>query len=290
MNFIRFLLISIYSTALGMHMSLGVFMSSWDFIGPHLCYTSVILCLAFYIANKALVYIFLIERIHQLREIARRVDFVWSVGVVIILAGFGTIAVFAFLDPVHDLSSIDGKCRIGLRSKATIFLLAYDVGTNIVLTGIFVFQSYKWVEDLPFEAQLKTLTSFIPNALGRLPPTTTVRDFRVQLGHVMMSKSLVGAIAVTIPTLTNLIILYTLGGHERGWLCFTTCTIDGISPSTCLFPLCPNWKADFQAVTWSVIVVHWLTSHPAVDLVDNPIGQRASTHLPGGSGEYHEMS
>ena len=53
----------------------------------------------------------------------RQRDWVYIIGILIFLFGFGVLAVFAFVKPVTTLSQIDGKCRIGLPLVITIPLL-----------------------------------------------------------------------------------------------------------------------------------------------------------------------
>lgn len=43
----------------------------------------------------------------------------------------------------------------------------------------------------------------------------------------LLVKSTVGAIAIIIPTIINLALLFRNHGHELSWLCLTICTIDG---------------------------------------------------------------
>ena len=54
-------------------------------------------------------------------------------------------------------------------------------------------------------------------------------DTQENLLMFMMIKGTMGALAIIMPTVANLAILFKLNGHEQGWLCFTVCTIDGMS-------------------------------------------------------------
>lgn len=229
MNVAKFLVFSIYIGALFMHVAVGALLSGWDFTSPHLCWVAIIVCLSLYITNKILVYTFLLERIHHTRNIPRREDYLWFVAVGTVFAGFGAIVAFAFMNPVDTMSKIDGKCRIGLHNQNTLFLLGYDVAINLGITAIFLVQCYQWVRDLPLKEQLKVLVCFVPNAFNRLHATgSDRREWEVEQCKILLSKSLFGAIAIVISTIANLVILYLLHGHERGWLCFTTCTLDGL--------------------------------------------------------------
>lgn len=58
---------------------------------------------------------------------------------IVVAFGFGTITVFAFIYPLTDLSTTDGKCRIGLPLKVLIPLLSLDAIINLALTGVFIY-------------------------------------------------------------------------------------------------------------------------------------------------------
>ncbi len=219
---------AIYIGALSMHVSTGILMSGWDFVSPHLCWVAITMCLSFYIANKILVYTFLVERVHQLRELRRYKDPVWLIAALLIIGGFGTIAVFAFINPIDEISNIDGKCLIGLHSRSTLLLLGYDVVINLTLTALFLAQSYEWMRNLPMKGKLRVLGYFIPNAFNRMPPTNSLQAYKAAVLDVMISKSLVGAMVIILPTIANFVILYKSNGHEKGWICFTACTLDGL--------------------------------------------------------------
>lgn len=212
-----------------MYISLGVFMSAWSSQGQHLCRASILLCLSFYISNKAVLYMCLMERIHQLRNVQHRHESVRIIGAIIVLAGFGTVAFFAFYKPVHQVSRVDGKCRIGLKSVSIILLLVHDALMNVIIAVAFIVNSWHWLKDLPKKRQLKTFVYFIPNALNRLPATTTFEEWQTQVLYVMVSKSLVGSFVTIMATFGNLIVIYVLHGHEQAWVCFTSCTLDGMT-------------------------------------------------------------
>ena len=64
-------------------------------------------------------------------------DRVWLLGIFIICGGFGTIAIIGYMSPVVELSSLDGRCRIGLPPRVSFPLLCFDVAVNFLLTGVF---------------------------------------------------------------------------------------------------------------------------------------------------------
>ena len=192
-------------------------------------------------------YIFLIERAHALRAayVRRTHDWIWVLGIAAISIGFGTIAIVAFVYPSASISTMDGECRIGLPSKVTIPLLAYDITINVALTALFI---YLLVPSLRFEFR------------GPRPRQWACRSFRCTVRRQEWSqsheegldnnlfsrryqsqetrrtmrwlawKSVIGAVLVLLPTVGNLGFLYYVRGTELGWLCITLCTLDSTSP------------------------------------------------------------
>ncbi|KAF2118019.1 hypothetical protein BDV96DRAFT_644350 [Lophiotrema nucula] len=118
-----------------------------------LCYSAAIICLVFYTGNKLAIYVFLLERARVLRApfTSRLKDWIWVAGIIVIVGDFGTIAIIGYISPVVDLSTIDGRCRIGLPPQVSFPLMSFDVGVNFALTGVFIYllkpvlaSSQKW--------------------------------------------------------------------------------------------------------------------------------------------------
>lgn len=65
------------------------------------------------------------RRAHALRApyLRRAHGWVRLARMIVVASGFGTITVFAFIYPLTDPSTTDGKCRIGFPLKVTIPLL-----------------------------------------------------------------------------------------------------------------------------------------------------------------------
>ena len=149
------------------------------------------------------------------------------IGILIVLFGFGVLAVFAFMNPVTSLSKIDGKCRIGLPLIITIPLLSYDILINFALTSVFVLRGARLVKIQGFRHAIHCIALALPfrKVVGLRDPVVACEFF--------MGRSGLGASAIILPTIANLVILFVLNGHENGWLCFTICTID----SMLLYPL-----------------------------------------------------
>ncbi|KAF2811487.1 uncharacterized protein BDZ99DRAFT_384865 [Mytilinidion resinicola] len=240
MNLIRFIVLLLNFLAIAFVISVAVLEIGLGLSTAPVCRSAVITCLSFYVANKVIMYVLLVERAHAMRSVyvSRRKDWIWLSGMLIVGIGFGTIAIVAFIWPISDMSEIDGKCRIGLPLKATVPLLSYDAALNFGLTFLFIYL-------------LKPLLSF--GGLMAFPASPSDRIKRQDYLHPMNTnflksikmllwKSVIGSILVSLPTITNVSLLFSMKGRELGWLCFVCCTLD---------------------VTWAVCVLHWLTVDPA---------------------------
>ena len=229
LNPTRVIMVLIYIDALCFVFAASVLIQGWDFVTEHLCRTAIYICLVFYVGDKVLLYLFLVERIRMTRKqtMPRLKDIVTLISLAVVVLGFGIIAVFAFMDPVTALSQIDGKCRIGLPLIVTLPLLTYDILINFGFSFLFVFYGCRQIRNRSgFLDTFKLILNAVPGVRFYI----TVQD-QDTAKKVFILKSLLGASAIIIPTVANLAILFKLNGHEQGWLCFTICTIDGtLSP------------------------------------------------------------
>lgn len=231
LNSIRVLVLTIYGCTISFIFSAGLLINAWDFTTEGRCRAAIDLCLVFYVGSKVCLYLFLVERAHQLVAIklGRLQDGVYILGIIIVLGGFGVLAVFAFLRPVTTLSAIDGKCRIGLPLVITIPLLSYDIGINACLTLLFWIRGKRLVKSRGWRHVFQCIWMALP-----FRHVEGLRD-PIMACELFMGRSALGASAIILPTCANLIILFVLNGHENGWLCFTVCTIDSMFPVLCHF-------------------------------------------------------
>ncbi|KAF2798399.1 hypothetical protein K505DRAFT_394712 [Melanomma pulvis-pyrius CBS 109.77] len=238
---LNFLAVSFVTSAAVVESGLGLYTSS-------VCHSAIAICLAFYLGSKVAMYTFLVERAHAMRApyMPRRRDWIWLMGMLSIAGGFGSIAICGFLWPISDISSRDGRCRIGLPLKVTIPLLSFDVVINMALTAIFI---YLLQPLLRFGGMNAAVTANIfTKGLRRIMKRTghghnsdiyPMNSNFLKSIEALLWRSFIGSLLVMLPTVGNLAALYSLQGRELGWLCLTICT--------------------FDAVTWAVCVIHWLT-------------------------------
>ncbi|OAG09804.1 uncharacterized protein CC84DRAFT_453686 [Paraphaeosphaeria sporulosa] len=219
--------------------------SGQSLASSNLCYSAIIICLVFYTTNKLAIYIFLLERARIVRApfMRRHRDWLWISGMIIICAGFGTVAIIGFVFPVSELSRLDGRCRIGLPRKVAFPLMCFDIGLNFLLTGLFIWLlrpvlSLHRVNLIP---GLLTKTSHREENASSEVSLRYSRPHMHNLNHIIKNllwKCLVGSTLVMLPTVGNMVTFYVMRGRELGWICLTICTLD---------------------VSWGVLIINWLT-------------------------------
>lgn len=188
------------------------------------------------------VQLFLVERAHAVRYRLkrRREDKVWLAFVAIIVLGFGSITGVAFAYPVANLAS-DQKCRIGLPTKVTLPLLVYDILINVGLTVVFVvllqpLLAFPKLWNLPHitpldntetgkdhftdvrlrdrDQALSAQSSLELTTVNIHPMSHASKDPNVNSLRALVYKSLGGAVAMLVPTIVNLGLLFRWNGQE----------------------------------------------------------------------------
>ncbi|KAF2434903.1 hypothetical protein EJ08DRAFT_569705, partial [Tothia fuscella] len=255
MSFMRCLVIAMYITGLNFVAAGAIIETGMGMNSPILCRAGTYICLSFYLISKVLMYMFIVERAHSIRApYTRRFhDWVWCGWMGVLVVGFTSLSVLAFMQPVAALGDDDGKCRIGLPRTASIVLVMFDIFINFSLTGVFLWllrpllafhqtsdperRSYFRHRLLKY---LESACCWTPFKFSRSngPYRPALNTSLVKAVEVLVWKTFVGTVLIVIPTIVNLSLLYRMGGREQGWMCFTICTID---------------------VTWAVCVIHWLT-------------------------------
>ncbi|KAK5046823.1 hypothetical protein LTR84_007177 [Exophiala bonariae] len=257
---IRIYLIAVYFWGMCFIIAVATLRFGYQIGSDNACFASIILCLVFYVVDKIILYLFLIERIHivRSRRYTRLTDNWYVVNIAILVLGFGSIAVLSFIFPVAELS--DGQCRIGLPFKITLPLLIYDITINLYLTGHFLHFSRPGLASATFR---------------RLPfvPTTPVSS-DVTYSHVtrledggqdnlrnLAKRTLRGMCIMLLATTINLSILFYMSGREQEWMCFMFCTLDGMNIYPSPFP--NETMLMMRKVTIGILALHYVTNHPS---------------------------
>lgn len=163
-------------------------------------------------------------------------DWVYIAGFTLTLPGFTAIGVGCFVSSIADMSSIDGRCRIGIPRYITIPLVSYDVGLNILLTLIFVYLLSPLIcsgklsmRRFPASRLTKLLERMCCRSKSRasLIQANQGNHHMVKTVERLLVRTFIGSVLVMLPTVGNIAALSALGGRELGWLCLTTCTFDG---------------------------------------------------------------
>jgi hypothetical protein len=245
MNFMRFLVVVLYVSALNFVASAAIVETGMGMNSPSICRAGTLFCLSFYLLSKILMYMFIVERAHSIRApyIGRLKDWVWVFWMSILGGGFVTLAVLSFLKPIAEVSRGDGKCRIGIPKSSSMTLVLFDIIINFSLTGVFLWllrpllafhqtsnpDSRSYFRHRIMKA-LQKACSWFPIRLSQSEPyRPALNTHLVKTVEWLVWKTLIATILTVIPTIVNLSLLYHMGGREQGWLCFMICTVDGES-------------------------------------------------------------
>jgi hypothetical protein len=155
---------------------------------------------------------------------------------IILVLGFGAIAIIAFIGAISEISPNDGKCRIGLPRFVTIPLLVFDVFINTLLTIIFVYFLGPVVRSNNSSKSAAPISGLV-TSLGHCCDPERSRSIAFHTGNPRVAKrinyllwrTLIGTCLVIIPTVTNMLQSMILKGQELGFLCLVACNCDGRS-------------------------------------------------------------
>lgn len=196
--------------------------------------------------------LFLSERLRSLTEAdgPRIRDISWQRTVCTILHGYGQLAVVCFFWPLSDISTTDGKCRIGLPNPATIPLLIFTIICNLAIAGRFYWKTRKyqngWVSlSLTLRyTHLCNLEGFFLSGEDH-QKVVELKEREKKDRHCLLARisrqTGLGSLLILLSTVSNLCVLLALRGREFGWVCFMGCTLD---------------------MCWNVMVVNYLISDP----------------------------
>ncbi|KAJ4326069.1 hypothetical protein N0V94_000231 [Neodidymelliopsis sp. IMI 364377] len=233
------LLLAMYITVICYIIVSAVLVSGQGLYTYELCDAATWVCLMFYIMAKGFIYAFLVERVHVVRApfITRTKDKVYLACVVPALILYTAISINSYFWRVTAMHDTDGRCHFGIRSIASIPILAVNVVTNVVLTGVF-FYLLQPVVKLHGMARVSALFSRNRKTETALAQPTGAESAVQKNIRTLLWKSIIGAILIELPVAANMIQFIVTRGEELGMLCLTFCMVD---------------------VVWDLLVIHWLT-------------------------------
>ncbi|KAG0265673.1 hypothetical protein BG011_004272 [Mortierella polycephala] len=211
-NYARGLVISLYlvSWTFSFVATMLVQTNDFDIIS---CTLSVFSCIFLYALSKIIIYLFLMEKVYVVTAVGlTRKDFgLYKVNMILMLPYLGILSLMIIFR-VSNLDN-DGNCYIGIYKPASLPLIFYDVFLSCWLTALFI-------------RPLMSSTSFLQG-----PSKGRLRD--------VARRTLIGCIIALFLSSANIFTLAYFDGHERGWICLTSCIAD---------------------VTLNAITIHWVTS------------------------------
>jgi hypothetical protein len=234
--FIRWLVMVIYIVGILFVLSSTLLQYGFGLNAPSNCKAAIILCLVFYLSAKVLMYIFFVERARLmcLPIVQRKYDKIWWGNMIMVVVGFGVIAVLAFIYLVSEVSKVDGQCRIGLQLGITIALLVYDMFINVWLTGLFIKLAAQYMKKFFPDRVTRWWEIFnrrlrpqqVDVSMDKDDPDVLPVDANGGLAK-LARKTMIGCTIMLSSTIVNLAVLLRFHGQEAGWVCFLVCTIDG---------------------------------------------------------------
>ncbi|KAL8673837.1 MAG: hypothetical protein Q9168_001749 [Polycauliona sp. 1 TL-2023] len=239
LGFVHLLVFAIYAVGLVFICAANLMLSTWPFGESPVCRAGAYLCLACYVGEKTLVYLYLVDRVHVSREdcnrrqIPYKDDYICMVLFVLVFSSVIVVYAFAFLHPIA-ITGTASRCIVGLPPRITLSLLCLDSVLSVVLTSILWYLISKALSKgmgLTFRLSLHALPFCDPSPLVEsligLPPAQFLTATKEGNKRLQLAKALWGTIAIIIPTATNLGALLYMKGYEPGWLCLSCCIADG---------------------------------------------------------------
>ena len=220
----RFITAAIYLISISFAITGLVFLNVWNFDDPTLCNESVRICISFYVVNKNLWYLFLVERAYLssktiASERPRRCQSpIFMTGVLAVIIGFTIVDIMTFMHPLASLSLTTAKCHIMLPPRVSMSLLVLELIIHFGLTGVYIYKTWTSFSGIKVKALLPYVKLAILHQVPNCPNGVLM---------VLMSRSLLGLFLVSIPTAMTMMTLAMINGEAKVWICWIVLTIDG---------------------------------------------------------------
>ncbi|KAL0059010.1 hypothetical protein AAF712_014279 [Marasmius tenuissimus] len=212
-----------------------IFLDSWLFVfssgllifgigletTPTACRSAILICVAFYISSKVLIYLFLSEKVLVIWSITAAGGRFRSPVYLICLAtmfGYVAVLILMILGATHFWRE-DGACVIGLKPFSSIPLLVYDLYLTIFLNGLFLWPICR----------------------------SNIGNPRIRRVAV---RTLVASVAALVTSAVNIGVLTFQHGRQLGWVCLGSCGTDVVLNALAIFWLTnPNSDTHSQSPT-----------------------------------------
>ncbi|CAG8644222.1 7524_t:CDS:2, partial [Paraglomus occultum] len=104
-----------------------------------MCHLSILLCVFMYTSAKLMLYLFLAERVHIVRDsrIARKDSFLYRVNMLLLIPYAG-ITAGMYIQRITRFAPAADQCEIGVELPTLLVLLSYDTAVSIYLTVLFI--------------------------------------------------------------------------------------------------------------------------------------------------------
>ncbi|KAH0353524.1 hypothetical protein KCU83_g2914, partial [Aureobasidium melanogenum] len=164
-----------------------------------ICDGAILLCLLCYMTTKIMIYYFLVEKVHIIRttNTPRRKSKLWLFNFFGVICPYVVLVILNFVFRIAYINE-KGVCVIGMKRRALVPLITFDVLLNVYLTSLFLHP-------------LRKCYSF-KQAKNSLMRTLVLRTF-------------VGSCATLLMSVVNLSVLTILDG-EPGYICLCLCNLD----------------------------------------------------------------
>ncbi|PPQ69194.1 hypothetical protein CVT25_006972 [Psilocybe cyanescens] len=170
------------------------------------CVTAAYLCVVFYSTAKFFVYAFLAEKAHIVwspTKGERRLESSVYLCCLVSVSLYCIVMTLMLGGPIHETKE-NGACVIGLKPRASIPVLVYDLYINLFLTFMFIYP-----------------------LVGSKVKSHVIRRLAVRTG--------VAAIVALSTSTINIAVLIRLDGRELGWVNLSICSVDIIVNATAIF-------------------------------------------------------
>ncbi|KAG9669187.1 hypothetical protein KCU98_g16773, partial [Aureobasidium melanogenum] len=164
-----------------------------------ICDGAILLCLLCYMTTKIMIYYFLVEKVHIIRttNTPRRKSKLWLFNFFGVICPYVVLVILNFVFRIAYINE-KGVCVIGMKRRALVPLITFDVLLNVYLTSLFLHplrQCYSFKQDK--NSPMRTL----------------------------VLRTFVGSCATLLMSVVNLSVLTILDG-EPGYICLCLCNLD----------------------------------------------------------------